>query len=149
MPKSAPRDLIEAAANEGGFETFVALSDLAGLSGVLKGAARHTVFAPTNQAFNAMAPGALEDLGRPERRDALLALLKLHIVAGKVRLDRFTGRRMHGKSIGGAALSIDGVDGVQINGARVVRPDIAAANGMLHGIDSVLTPKIAARAVRG
>jgi len=149
VPHSNPSDVIEAGVRAGGFDIFIALAEKAGLDEVLRGSARHTVFAPTNQAFNNLSSGMLDDLKKPERRDALVALVKMHVVVGKVRVDRFVGRRMHGKSIGGALVSIDGADGVRINGARVVRPDIAASNGMLHGIDAVLFPKAAARVVRG
>lgn len=135
-------NLIEAAVGAGGFDTFVSVVERAGLTVLLQGPARHTVFAPTDGAFAALPPAAREQIAEG-RLDLLKAIVKGHLVIGRVRAERFTGRRMSGKAVGGAALTIAGDDGISVNGAMVVRPNIMAANGVLHGVDRVLWPKLA------
>lgn len=138
---TAAADLIEAAAGAGGFSTFLALVERAGLSALLRGAARHTVFAPTDEAFAGLASASREKLAASDKSAFLQSVVKGHLVVGRVRLDRFVGRRIRGKSVDGGELVIAGTEGVSVNGAIVVRPDIMAVNGVLHGVDRLLWPE--------
>ena len=137
-------DLIAAARAAGEFETFLAALERAGLSGRLQGAARYTVFAPTDEAFAKLSSDEAAKLMAPGK--LLTAVVSLHLVAGEVRATRLAGRRIRGKSVDGGELVITGANEIDVNGAIVVRPDILAANGVLHGIDRLLWPKLALRA---
>jgi|CXWL01.1.fsa_nt_gi uncharacterized surface protein with fasciclin (FAS1) repeats len=137
-------DLIAAARAAGEFETFLAAVERAGLSGLLQGPARYTVFAPTDEAFAKLSSDEAAKLSAPGK--LLTAVVSIHLVAGEVRAARLAGRRIRGKSVEGGELVITGAKAIDVNGAIVVRPDILAANGVLHGIDRLLWPKLAQRA---
>jgi uncharacterized surface protein with fasciclin (FAS1) repeats len=133
------RDLLSAAAEAGGFTTFLSLAEQAGLPELLK-AGRHTIFAPTDEAFAKFPAEATEKLGLPEQRALLRAVVTGHLVAGQVLTRQLAGKRIRGKSVGGGELVIAGAKKFTVNGATIVRPDIMAANGVLHGVDKVLWP---------
>jgi|CXWL01.1.fsa_nt_gi uncharacterized surface protein with fasciclin (FAS1) repeats len=137
--QTGPANLVEAAKEAGGFDTFVSIVERSGLNVLLQGPARHTVFAPTDDAF-ASLPQTARDKIDEGQSEFLKAIVKGHMVIGRVRAERFNGRRMSGKAVGGAPLTIAGDDGISVNGAIVVRPNIMAGNGVLHGVDRVLWP---------
>jgi uncharacterized surface protein with fasciclin (FAS1) repeats len=143
LTKNIAATLIDAAEQAGGFDTFLSVVREAGLESLLAGAAKHTVFAPTDEAFAKFPQATLDKLAAPEQRELLTAVVSMHLVAGQVRTERLKGKRIRGKSVQGGELVINGADAVTVNGAVIVRPDISAANGVLHGIDRVLWPKLA------
>jgi uncharacterized surface protein with fasciclin (FAS1) repeats len=142
---SSDQDLLAAMAGVGGFTTFLSLAKQAGLAKQLKGPGRYTLFAPTDEAFAKVSAGVLDKLKQPSQRDLLKAIVAMHLVTGQVLTPRLAGRRIRGKSAHGAELVINGAKAITVNGAAVVRPDIVAANGVIHGIDRVLWPKLAAQ----
>jgi uncharacterized surface protein with fasciclin (FAS1) repeats len=99
----------------------------------------YTVFAPTNDAFNALPQGTVQDLKKPQNRDRLVDLLSTHIVRGRLNTtDISAGRTLN--TVNGRTLTVDRVGGqLAINGARIVQPNINASNGIVHGVDKVLT----------
>ena len=137
-------DLIGVARAAGEFETFLSAVERAGLSPLLQGTARYTIFAPTDEAFAKVSRDELAKLMAPGK--LLKAVVSIHLVAGEVRTARLVGRRIRGKSVEGGELVITGAKAIDVNGAILVRADILAANGVLHGIDRVLWPKLAQRA---
>lgn len=145
MTKNTAVTLIDAAEQAGGFDTFLSVVRKAGLEELLAGAGKHTIFAPTDEAFAKFSQATLDKLNSPEQRELLTAVVSVHLVAGQVRTERLKGKRIRGKSVEGSELVINGADIMTINGAVIVRPDISAANGVLHGIDRVLWPKFAQR----
>lgn len=145
MTKISAVNLIDAAEQAGGFGMFLSIVRQAGLADLLAGPGKHTVFAPTDEAFAKFPQATLESLNSPDQRELLTAVVSVHLVAGQVRTERLKGKRIRGKSVQGSELVINGADSITINGAVIVRPDIAAANGVLHGIDKVLWPKFAHR----
>jgi uncharacterized surface protein with fasciclin (FAS1) repeats len=109
----------------------------AGLVETLKGAGPFTVFAPTDAAF-AKVPKATLD-GLLADKAALTKVLTYHVVAGKVMAaDVKAG---HVKTVQGTDLAMVTEGGVTVNGAKVVAADVAASNGVIHAIDTVLMPK--------
>ncbi|HWN11136.1 MAG TPA: fasciclin domain-containing protein [Pyrinomonadaceae bacterium] len=133
-------DVIETAKRNGGFEVFTgALAD-AGLEEALKEMGPYTLFAPTNEAFAKIPRKKLDDLLKPEKRETLQALLRNHIVPGKLTANELK-TLSETKSAKGEELKIESREGLWINQARVVSPDLEASNGVLHGIDSVLMPQ--------
>ncbi len=123
------------------FNTLVAAVKAADLVGVLKGSGPFTVFAPTDQAFAKLPAGTLETLLKPENKAKLRSILTYHVVPGKVMAKDVVKLRS-AKTVDGRSLSIQVSGGaVMINGARVTKTDVAASNGVIHVIDSVILPE--------
>ena len=128
-------DIVDVAVKAGSFNTLVAAVKAAGLVETLKGDGPFTVFAPTDEAFAALPAGTVEDLLKPENKDRLIAILTYHVVSGKVMsTDLLT--TASAKTVNGASASF----GLRVGDANVVKADIAASNGVIHVIDSVLIP---------
>lgn len=137
--------MLQAAERAGCFSEFLAAIARAGMSDVLVGPKRHTVFAPTDAAFAKSSKATLVKLKSVPGGAALRAFVAVHLVAGQVSTERLKGRRIRGKSVEGSELVINGAEIITVNGAAIVRPDIAAVNGVWHGIDTMLWPKAAMR----
>ncbi|MCT8328494.1 fasciclin domain-containing protein [Albidovulum sediminis] len=139
MPPKDP-DIVDIAAANGDFSTLVTAVKAAGLVETLKGDGPFTVFAPTNAAFAALPEGTVERLLKPENKDELVAILTYHVVPGAVTSDQLAGKRLDVATVQGATVHVDGRKGVRVNKAHVTSADIAASNGVIHVIDSVLLP---------
>ncbi len=137
---AAAGDLLAVAAASGEFSIFIDLVARAGLTNTLQGAGPYTLFAPTDDAFEKLPAATLTKLRAPARKTALRAMTAYHFALGEVHTKRFLGKRIRAKSMQGGDLSITGIEGVAVNGASFVLPDIQAANGVLHGVDTVLWP---------
>jgi len=133
-------DLVDTAA-AGHFNTLVAAVKAAGLVDALKGPGPFTVFAPTDEAFAKLPPGTLESLLKPENKERLQKILTYHVVAGQVMAQDVV--KLHAaKTLEGASLTIHaGNGGVMVGKAHVIKTDIAASNGVIHVIDTVLIPE--------
>ena len=132
------KDVVQVAQEAGQFKTLLAAVEAAGLTETLRGAGPFTVFAPTDEAFARLPAGTVEALLRD--RQKLAAILTYHVVPGRVtaaqvvRLDR-------AKTVQGSDVRIRVNDGkVKVNDANVVAVDVAASNGVIHVIDSVILP---------
>lgn len=135
------KDIVDTAAGAGNFTTLVAAVKAAGLVETLKGTGPFTVFAPTDEAFAKLPKGTVEDLLKPENKAKLVAILTYHVLPSKVMAADIAGKKMQAKTVQGTELAVDAMTGVKINGASVVKADIAATNGVIHVIDAVLLPK--------
>ncbi|MBD3222143.1 fasciclin domain-containing protein [bacterium] len=124
-------------AGEAGFTTLTAAIAAAGLEDTLNNDGPFTVFAPTDEAFASLPEGTLESLLAD--KDALTKVLLYHVTNGNVYAENVVDLRA-AKTLNGekVAINIDG--GVQINDANVIKTDVAASNGVIHVIDSVLIP---------
>ncbi|MFN0169238.1 MAG: fasciclin domain-containing protein [Bryobacteraceae bacterium] len=117
------------------FETLLKAIKKAGLEGALRGAGPFTVFAPTDDAFSRVPAEALEDL------TALKSILKYHVVSGRYLAADVANLRS-ATAMNGEKLPVEIVaGGVSVGGARILKTDIIAGNGVIHVIDQVLTPK--------
>ncbi len=132
-------DIVEVAAGNESFTTLVAAVKAAGLVDTLKGDGPFTVFAPTNEAFAKLPAGTVEDLLKPENKEKLVAILTYHVVPGKVMAADVKAGQV--ATVQGGKVTITTDDGVKVDGAKVVTPDVAASNGVIHVIDSVILPK--------
>ena len=132
-------DIVDTAAAAGSFTTLLAAAEAAGLVDALKGEGPLTVFAPTDDAFAALPAGTVETLLKPENKDQLAAILKLHVVSGKVKSKDLAGKTLTADTLGGP-VTIDATNGVKVNDATVTTADIKASNGIIHVIDKVLLP---------
>jgi len=136
----APGDIVAVASGAGSFKTLVAAVKAAGLVETLQGKGPFTVFAPTDEAFAKLPAGTLDDLLKPENKDKLKGILLYHVVPGKVMAADV--KTMKAKTAGGKELSIKVEGGsVLVDNAKVVKTDIAASNGVIHVIDTVVLPK--------
>lgn len=136
------KDIVDTAAGAGKFETLVTAVKAAGLVDTLKGAGPFTVFAPTDEAFAKLPKGTVEDLLKPENKEKLAKILTYHVVPGKVMAADIKGKKTNVKSVEGSDLAVDATDGVKINDATVTTADVAASNGVIHIIDTVVMPKM-------
>ena len=134
------KDIVDTAVEAGNFKTLAAALKAAGLVETLKGAGPFTVFAPTDEAFAKLPKGTLEDLLKPENKAKLTAILTYHVVSGHVMAADVV-KLKHAKTVQGSDVQIT-VKGtsVTINNANVVKTDIAATNGVIHVIDTVILP---------
>jgi uncharacterized surface protein with fasciclin (FAS1) repeats len=133
-------DILDTAAQNGGFKTFLAAVKAAGLTDTLKGSGPYTLFAPSDEAFKRLPDGAVDRFLKPENKTELVRILKYHTVAGKIAAADLAGKTFNRKTVEGAELAIDGTNGVMVNKAKVATPDIWASNGVIHVIDMVLMP---------
>lgn len=134
------KDIVETAVAAGSFTTLAKALAAAGLVETLKGDGPFTVFAPTDEAFAKLPAGALENLLKPENRETLRRVLTYHVVPGRVTAAQVVNITS-AKAVSGDSLTIKVNGGaVMIDNARVVKTDIAAANGVIHVVDTVLLP---------
>ena len=138
LPPEPVGSIVDIALADDRFETLVAALQAADLVGTLQGEGPFTVFAPTDDAFDALPEGTVEAL--LEDIPTLTAILLYHVVAGDVRAADVVALEsavtVQGEPV---SISVEG-DNVRINDALVVITDIAASNGVIHVIDAVLLP---------
>jgi uncharacterized surface protein with fasciclin (FAS1) repeats len=135
------KDIVETAVAAGSFKTLTTALNTAGLVETLKGKGPFTVFAPTDEAFAKLPAGTVESLLKPENKQKLTSILTYHVVAGNVKAADVV-KLSSAKTLNGQSVMIKTLGGkVFINGATVVKADIATTNGTIHVIDTVLLPK--------
>ncbi len=99
------------------------------------------MFAPTDEAFAKLPAGTVEMLLKPENKAKLQRILTYHVVAGKV-MAADVMKMNSAKAVSGDAITIAAHNGaVMADSSRVVKTDIAATNGVIHVIDTVMMPK--------
>ncbi|MFQ3174165.1 MAG: putative surface protein with fasciclin (FAS1) repeats, partial [Flavobacterium sp.] len=135
------------------FSTLVTAVTAAGLVETLSSAGPFTVFAPNNAAFAKLPAGTVDGLLKPENLDKLKAVLTYHVVAGKFDAATVIDaiNKNNGKysvtTVQGGTIVLSLKDGkvllTDANGgtSTVVLADVAASNGVIHAIDSVVMPK--------
>jgi transforming growth factor-beta-induced protein len=134
------KDIVDTAAEAGSFETLLAAAQAAGLAEVLKSEGPFTVFAPADSAFAKLPEGTIAALLKDKA--ALAKILKYHVVPGRVLSSDLPMKKIAVATVEGGKLHIEKSDaGVRVNGARVVKADIVAGNGIIHVVDSVILPK--------
>ncbi len=135
------KDIVDTAVSAGSFKTLTTALKAAGLVETLKGKGPFTVFAPTDEAFAKLPAGTVDSLLKPENKQKLTAILTYHVVAGNVKAADVV-KLTSAKTLNGESVTIKTAGGtVMINNATVVKADIAATNGTIHVIDTVLMPK--------
>ena len=137
------KNIVEIAVEAGSFNTLVAAVKAAGLAETLQGTGPFTVFAPTDTAFAKLPAGTVE--GLLADKEKLTSILTYHVLSGKVVAgDIVKTNGATPTTVNGLPLDIVVRDGkVFVNGAQVVTADIAASNGVIHVIDTVLLPAAA------
>lgn len=151
-PMYPSKNIIENAVNSKDHTTLVAAVKAAGLVDTLSGPGPFTVFAPTNEAFDALPAGTVETLLKPENKDQLVKILTCHVVAADAMSDAIKKMVMDDggahtvMTVGGCELTVktDG-DKIMITDetgatAHVTIADVKQSNGVIHVIDKVLLP---------
>lgn len=138
-------NIVETAASTGKFDTLLAAAKAAGLVNALSHGGPITVFAPTDAAFAKLPPGTVEELLKPKNRSKLAAILKYHVVPGRILAKDVPHVPTHVKTLKrGGDTSIRVVRNgsrVHVDNARVITANVRASNGVIHVINRVLLPK--------
>lgn len=130
-------DIIGTAKAAGSFNTLIAAIDAAGLTETLKGKGPFTVFAPTDEAFAKLPAGTVDALLKDKEK--LTKILTYHVVAGEIMAKDVKPGKV--TTVEGSKLNVTkGSNGVKVDAANVVKTDVAASNGVIHVIDSVVIP---------
>lgn len=146
------KTIIENAMNSPIHTTLVAAVKAAGLVDTLNSAGPFTVFAPTNDAFDKLPAGTVDNLVKPENKDTLTKILTYHVVPGRISSKQLMQmiKKGHGKATlktvqgedltatmsGGHIMLTDAKGGT----ATVTTADVFQSNGVIHVIDTVLMP---------
>jgi uncharacterized surface protein with fasciclin (FAS1) repeats len=138
-------DIVDTAVASGMFNTLVEAVKAAGLVDTLKGPGPFTVFAPTDEAFAKIPKAELDMLLKNPMK--LKEILTFHVVEGKL-MAADLAQHEYLQAVSGGELRIDAKrwhlhSNMKVNGANIVKPDIAVDNGVCHAIDKVLMPKMA------
>ena len=139
MASGEMMDIVATAEAAGDFSTLLQAAEAAGLVETLQGEGPLTVFAPTDEAFEALPEGKLEELLADT--DALAEILTYHVVEGAVMSSDLSDGQMV-TTVNGADAEVSIGDEVMIGDATVVTPDLEASNGVIHVIDTVLMPSM-------
>ncbi|MFP4313888.1 MAG: fasciclin domain-containing protein [Alphaproteobacteria bacterium] len=135
------KDIVDTAMADAQFSVLVGLLKATGLTETLKGEGPFTVFAPTNEAFDALPEEALADLLKPENKEKLASVLTYHVVPAKVMASDIQDGTNEVATVEGGNLNVvKSEDGVKINDANVTATDIKTSNGVIHVIDAVVLP---------
>ncbi len=121
-----------------GFSTLVQAVQAAGLEDVLRGEGPFTVFAPTNEAFDDLPDGTLEEL--LDDPEALGRVLTYHVVSGRVFASDLEDG-MEVSTVEGSTVRISLAGTPMVNDAEITATDILTSNGVIHVIDAVLVPE--------
>ncbi len=149
---SKPATVVDVAVGSADHTTLVTAVKAAGLVETLQGDGPFTVFAPSNDAFGKLPSGTVDTLLKPESKDALTGVLTYHVVPGKLMaadvlaaIEKGDGKAVV-TTVQGAPLTASVVDGkvmltdAQGNMSTVTATDLAAKNGVVHVIDTVVMP---------
>jgi uncharacterized surface protein with fasciclin (FAS1) repeats len=146
------KTIVENAVNSQDHTTLVAAVKAAGLVDTLNGAGPFTVFAPTNEAFDALPAGTVDTLLKPENKAALTSILTYHVVPGRWDSAALDAKVMAGggktmlKTVNGEWLTVTGtgkmlmVTDAKGNMANVTIADVYQSNGVIFVVDKVLMP---------
>jgi uncharacterized surface protein with fasciclin (FAS1) repeats len=153
QPMLPSRTIVDNAVNSADHTTLVAAVSAAGLVETLKGAGPFTVFAPVNRAFEALPPGTLDELLKPENHAALAGILTYHVVPGRLdsaalrdrvvrgggmaELETVNGQKLTVRSNGPSNLVVEDAHG---GIATISTYDVYQSNGVIHVVTRVLLP---------
>lgn len=142
---STGRDLAISAAKSADHTILFRALRVSGLTEQAGSKGPYTVFAPTNEAFNKLPEGSIDEFWQPANKQKLIRILTAHVVKGNLKADQLQdGQKL--KTVSGETLTV-GKQGDDItltdskgNTANIVFADVEATNGTIHSIDTVLMP---------
>jgi uncharacterized surface protein with fasciclin (FAS1) repeats len=132
------KNIVDATIDAGKFTSFAAGIKAAGLTEALSAQGPFTVFAPTDEAFAKLSPGAWDGLLKDSAK--LKAVLNYHVVPGHFMAKEVKSGEV--MTLQGSTLTAAVAFGsLSVNGARIMQRDLVATNGIIHAIDAVILPK--------
>ena len=153
QPMFASKDIVDNAVNSADHTTLVAAVKAAGLVQTLKGPGPFTVFAPTNEAFNALPSGTVPTLLKAENKPMLTKVLTYHVVPGRLDFASLEKMIMAGNgratltTVAGAPLTamMNGMHNITLTDAKggvahITTYDVIQSNGVIQVVDKVLLP---------
>lgn len=138
-------NLIETIAKEDKFSTFTRLMASSGTNDVISAAGQFTVFVPTNDAFAKVPEAKINELLNETGQTKLKALLSYHILPGKIMAASLVSAPNR-KAFTGEELMFTDVNGLKVNNASIQARNLEATNGVIHALDTLLTPTMIPRA---
>jgi uncharacterized surface protein with fasciclin (FAS1) repeats len=139
--KAPQKDIVDTAVAAGSFNTLAAALTAAGLVDTLKGKGPFTVFAPTDAAFAKLPAGTVADLLKPENKAKLVSILTYHVVPGTIAPSQLAAMTS-AKTVEGQSVTISSRNGaLMVDNANIAKGDVAASNGVIYVIDSVILPQ--------
>jgi uncharacterized surface protein with fasciclin (FAS1) repeats len=140
-PMDSPKSVVDIAAGSPDHKTLVAAVTAADLIKTLSEEGPFTIFAPSDDAFAKLPMGTVKDLLKPENKEKLTSILTNHVVDGNVMSGDLRNGQMI-PTLGGGKLRVSIRNGeVTIDGSKVINPDLAGTNGVIHVVDNVILPK--------
>lgn len=137
---ASQKNVVQVASSSKDHTTLVTAVKAGGLVDALSNAGPFTVFAPTNEAFNKLPSGTVDNLLKPESKEALVDILQYHVSVGVYKAESFIDAQSIGQ-VNGGNIKITKKDGaIYVNGTAKVIASIPASNGIIHVIDGVLLP---------
>lgn len=138
---ASAKNIVETAKASGQFTILLKAATAAGMDKTLAEPGPYTVFAPTDAAFNALPPGMLDKLMKPENKDMLKKVLGYHTLFGRLDTKDLKEDKSSATTTIGQPVVLQKKGGaIMVNEATITQPDMAADNGVIHVIDKVLMP---------
>lgn len=137
-------NLIEKLQSDQKFSIFAKAVNDAGLSDILKSDGPFTILAPTNEAFKKVPETTMANLAKPENKSRFAELLNYHIIEGKIMSEEIA-KLATAKTLQGQEVKIDAKNGIKIDDSKLQARNMKATNGVIHAIDTVLAPAVAAK----
>lgn len=138
---ASAKNIVETAKASGQFTILLKAATAAGMDKTLAEPGPYTVFAPTDAAFNALPPGMLDKLMKPENKDMLKKVLGYHTLFGRLDTKDLKEDKSAATTTIGQPVVLQKKGGaIMVNEATITQPDMPADNGVIHVIDKVLMP---------
>ncbi len=134
------KDLLAVAAETGRSTTFLKAVEAAGLAVKLKGAGPYTLFIPSDEAFARLGPEMMEELLDPANKDELAAVLKAHVVPGRVTVGALGGKQVSLETAAATDITVETHKELRAANAKVLISDVLASNGVIHVVDELIEP---------
>lgn len=132
------KNIVETAADSGNFKTLIRAVQEVGLVDSLSSEGPFTIFAPTDEAFEKLPDGTIDNL--LNNKEELTNILTYHVIPEKIMSDSVSNLKT-AKTANGKHIPIDNSDGIKIDNAKIIQKDIECSNGVIHVIDNVLLPE--------
>ena len=133
------KNVVQVAIGSADHTTLVKAVQAADLVNVLSNTGPFTVFAPTNAAFEKLPAGTVENLLKPENKEALSDILEYHVSLGVYKAASLQDGQVLGQ-VNGGNITVSVKDGKIVVGGATVIASIPASNGIVHVIDAVMLP---------
>lgn len=137
-------NIIEKLQSDQKFSTFAKAITDAGLVETLGGTGPFTILAPTNEAFKKVPESTMINLAKPENQSRFAEFMNYHIISGKVTSEELA-KLTSVKTLQGLEVKIDNDNGLKIDNSKMQARNIQANNGLIHALDTVLAPAVAAK----